>query len=201
MQFLRWTSTNNNRWSSWLFIVLWWPGVYTGHSHTASRQGEGHKQHLKKPCKGLRSKRRHIYCTTHTRSWLKRILDFYHSATTGLPLLPSLKGCFTQKDSSTFSHSFASAHPEFLWERAVMEISTVIIPGDYMLMYSRLFVGENCIVVISVTPELRDATWQTSSSALRCPPRIYIFITTREGNWNDITAHTDTEQTPSTWEI
>lgn len=59
-----------------------------------------------------------------------------------------------------------------------MEISIVIIPGDYMLMYSRLFVGENCIVVISVSPELGDATWQTSSSALRCPPRIYIFITT-----------------------
>lgn len=47
-------------------------------------------------------------------------------------------------------------------------------------MHSRLFVWENCIVVISVTPELWDATWQTSSTALRCPPRIYIFITMQE---------------------
>lgn len=47
MQFLRLNSTtNNNRWTSWLFIVLWsnvpqrrWPGVYTGrarlHAETA----------------------------------------------------------------------------------------------------------------------------------------------------------------------
>lgn len=47
-------------------------------------------------------------------------------------------------------------------------------------MHSRLFVWGNCIVVISVTPELGDATWQTSSTALRCPPRIYIFITMQE---------------------
>lgn len=47
-------------------------------------------------------------------------------------------------------------------------------------MCSCLFVWENCIVVISVTPELCDATWQTSSAALRCPPRIYIFITMQE---------------------
>lgn len=70
-----------------------------------------------------------------------------------------------------------------------MEISIVIIPGDYMLMYSCLFVWENCIVVISVTPELCDATWQTSSSTLRCPPRIYIFITMQERNQCDIKPH------------
>lgn len=72
MQFLKWTSTNNNRWSSWLFIVLWsnvpqhqWPGVYTGHSHTGSWQGEGHKQHLKEPCNGPTSKIQHISYHTH----------------------------------------------------------------------------------------------------------------------------------------
>lgn len=70
----------------------------------------------------------------------------------------------------------------------MIEIGTVIIPGDYMLMHSSLFVWENCIVVISVTPEQRrDAAWQTSSSTLRCPQRIYIFITTQEKDQCDIT--------------
>lgn len=91
-------------------------------------------------------------------------------------------------------YQFLNAHAGFLWEDTVMEISTAIIPGDYMLMYSRLFVWENCIVVINVTPELWDATWQTSSSARGCPPRIYIFITTQEGNQSDITAHTRTKR-------
>jgi len=70
VQLLWWTSTNNNRWTSWLFIVLWsdvsqqwWPGVYTGHSHTASRQGEGHEQHLKKPCKRSKDQRKDTYST------------------------------------------------------------------------------------------------------------------------------------------
>lgn len=59
-------------------------------------------------------------------------------------------------------------------------------------MHSRLFVWENCIVVISVTPELWDATWQTSSTALRCPPRIYIFITMQERKRRSITpAHSE----------
>ena len=89
---------------------------------------------------------------------------------------------------------FLKAHAEFLREGTVMEISIVIIPGDYMLMYSCLFVWENCIVVISVTPELRDAAWQTSSSALRCPPRIYIFITTQERNQSDITPRMQSER-------
>lgn len=81
------------------------------------------------------------------------------------------------------------AHTWFLFlEGTVMEIATVIIPGDYMLMHSSLFVWENCIVVISVTPEQRrDAAWQTSSSTLRCPQRIYIFITTQEKDQCDIT--------------
>lgn len=59
-------------------------------------------------------------------------------------------------------------------------------------MHSRLFVRGNCIVVISVTPELWDATWQTSSTALRCPPRIYIFITMLERKRCSVT-HTCSE--------
>lgn len=110
-----------------------------------------------------------------------------------------VKGCFAKKIPLYSVNSFVSA--ESLWEGTVMEISIVIIPGDYMLMYSRLFVGENCIVVISVSPELGDATWQTSSSALRCPPRIYIFITTWEGHQSDITARAHADKTPSTWKI
>lgn len=54
---------------------------------------------------------------------------------------------------------------------------------------------ENCIVLINVTPELREATWQMSSSALGCPPRIYIFITTWEENQNNKTPQTHTPNT------
>lgn len=83
-------------------------------------------------------------------------------------------------------------HPELRLEETVMNISIGVIPGDYMLMHSRMFVWENCIVVISVTPELWDATWQTSSTAPRCPPRIYIFITMQERKRRSITpAHSE----------
>lgn len=189
VRYLRWTSANNNRWTRWLFIVLWsdvsqrrWPGVYTGHSHTASRQGEGHEEHLKESCKGLRSQ---THTSEHTQSESRTaFLSQCDRWITFAELKPSCPWRASLKTVTVF----ARAHPELLREDEVMEISSVIIPGDCMLMHSRLFVWENCIVVISVTPELRDATWQTSSSALRCPPRIYIFITTREGNQNDITA-------------
>lgn len=61
-------------------------------------------------------------------------------------------------------------------------------------MHSCLFVWENCILVISVTRELQDASWQTSSAALRCPPKIYIFITMRGTKQSDITAHAANER-------
>lgn len=125
VQFLRWTSTNNNRWTSWLFIVLWsdisqqwWPGVYTGHSHTASWQGEGQERHLKEPCKGLRSKGRHImHCATLPR--LKTITRFWHCAITGSRLHAGKLPVLEALTSFPYTHSFSeSASRIHLWGRS-----------------------------------------------------------------------------------
>lgn len=122
----RWPSINNNRWTSWQFIVLW--------SDVPQQWGERWYQHLKKPCKG----------PTWTKTQCFKIQTISRSLT-------------RQKTASQFQvqpleNKYAAihprgarqiplhGHPDLLMEATVMNIGVVIIPGDYMLIHSRLFV-------------------------------------------------------------